>query len=466
MDADVLIIGGGPAGLAAAAWELQGTSHPRVTVLEASSRPGGWLRSERRDGYLCEHGPQAIRSSPEFMEFVAKLGCEDDLVAANPKASTRWLGRRGKLRAVPTKPLAMLGTRLLSPWGKFRVLREPRVATRPSTTGGESVAAFCERRFGREAVPLVQAMIGGIFAGDASKLEVESALPSLTAFEECHGSVVLGLRAKRKERRARGEGRPAAEVYSFRDGIEGLVNRMVALAGDSLEVDAPVESVSYEGGSWIAHLKDGSKRTAARLVLACPARVSATLLRDTAPDLAAELAAIPFASLASVYLGVPTASPPAKLSGFGFLLETEPDTPVLGAIYASQLFPDHAPAGHQLIRVMMGGSLHPNVTRCESADLIAMAVATLQRYVGRDLVPDFTHVVRCREAIPQYQLGHKQRMHRINDLLAQTPELRLCGNSYQGIAVTSQLGRDAGLRAASDQANAQASEQASKAGAR
>jgi oxygen-dependent protoporphyrinogen oxidase len=80
-----------------------------------------------------------------------------------------------------------------------------------------------------------------------------------------------------------------------------------------------------------------------------------------------------------------------------------------------------------------------------------MAVATLQRYVGRDLVPDFTHVVRCHEAIPQYQLGHKQRMHRIIDMLAQTPKLRLCGNSYEGIAVTSQFGRDAGLRAANEQ---------------
>jgi oxygen-dependent protoporphyrinogen oxidase len=298
---------------------------------------------------------------------------------------------------------------------------------------------------------LVQAMIGGIFAGDASQLEAASALPFLTVLEDQHGSVFGGMRAKRKERRARGEGRPASEVYSFRDGIEGLINRLAAAAGDSLEVDAPVDSVSHEGDTWTAHLRDGSERSASRLVLACPARVSAKLLRDAAPDVAAELAAIPFASLASVYLGMPMANPPAKLSGFGFLLEGEPDVPVLGAIYASQLFPDHAPSGHQLVRVMLGGSLHPNVTSCEDSDLIATAVATLQRYVGRNLAPTFTHVVRCREAIPQYQLGHKQRMHRITNMLGRTPGLRLCGNSYQGIAVTSQLDCNAGIRAANEQ---------------
>jgi oxygen-dependent protoporphyrinogen oxidase len=451
MDADVLIIGGGPAGLAAALWESQGASHLRVKVLEAGSRPGGWVRSERRDGYLCEHGPQAIRSSPSFTQFVAKLGLEGDLVAANPESSTRWLGRRGKLRAVPTKPLAMLGSRLVSPWGKFRLLREVRVAARAQAAGGESVAAFCERRFGRESVPLVQAMIGGIFAGDASQLEVASALPFLTLLEQQYGSVFRGIRAKRQERRARGEGPPAADVYSFRGGIEGLMTRLATAAGESLEVDAQVDSLTHHGDVWTAHLRDGSERRASRLILACPARVSAKLLRRAAPSLAHELAAIPFASLASVYLGIPMASPPAKLSGFGFLLETEPDSPVLGAIYASQLFPFHAPVGHQLVRVMMGGSLHPEVTNCEDHDLIATAVATLRRYVEPNLAPTFTHVVRCREAIPQYRLGHKQRMQRITDMLDQFPGLRLCGNSYQGIAVTSQLGRDAGLRAASDQ---------------
>ena len=444
-----MIIGGGPAGLAAAMWQSHCSPPPRLLVLEAGARPGGWVRSERRDGYLCEHGPQAIRSTPQFSQIVAKLGLEDELVAASPEASTRWLGRRGKLRAVPTKPLAMLGTGLLSLSGKFRLLREGRVPMQRALDGGESVAAFCERRFGRETVPLVQAMLGGIFAGDASRLEVASAMPSLTQLEAEHGSVMRGMRAKRQAKRARGEsGGSQPEIYSFEDGIEGLVNRLAEVVGDALEVDAPVESVSQDGVGWTAHLRDGTQRRASRLVLACPARVSARLLKHAAPELAVELAAIPFASLASVYLGLPIAKPPAKLSGFGFLLENEPGTPVLGAIYASQLFPGHAPAGHQLIRVMMGGSLHPNVVDCEDRDLIDTAVATLQRYVGQKISPTFRHIVRCREAIPQYELGHKQRMQRITDLLSSSPGLRLCGNSYEGIAVTAQLGRDAGLRAA------------------
>ena len=301
------------------------------------------------------------------------------------------------------------------------------------------MASFCERRLGRNTVPLVQAMVGGVYAGDARRLEVASALPFLTRLEREYGSVLRGIRERRRARRARGEERlPAQQIFSFRDGIEGLTNRLAVAAGESLELDAAVASVAHQGGAWTARMRDGSERRAGRLVLACPARVSARLLAAEAPDLSAELAAIGYASLVSVYLGMPMINPPARLSGFGFLLENEPDTPVLGAIYASQLFSDHAPAGHQLVRVMMGGSLHPSVIGCEDADLIETAVATLRRYVGINLTPTFTHVVRAREAIPQYELGHQQRMQRIKDKLDQLPGLRLCGNSYQAVALTAQ----------------------------
>ena len=446
MDADVLIIGGGPAGLAAAMWESRTSSRPRVRVLEAGPRIGGWVRSERRDGYLCEHGPQAIRASAEFTDFVSMLGIEEELVAASPESSTRWLGRRGRLRAVPTRPLPMLMSGLLSLRGKLRLLREPRVASQSSADGGESVAGFCERRLGREAVPLVQAMIGGVYAGDAQQLEVASALPILTQFEGEQGSVLRGIRARRQAKKSSAGPSSAQQVFSFRDGIEGLVNRLAAAAPGQVELDAAVDSVAYDGGAWAAKMRDGSEHRAPRLIMACPARVSARLLAAVAPALSAELAEIPFASLASVYLGMPMTTLPSKLSGFGFLLETEPGNPVLGAIYASQLFPDHAPPGHQLVRVMMGGSLHPSAVDCEDTDLIDSAVAAMRRYVGLDVAPTFTHVVRARQAIPQFELGHKPRRHRITDMLGQCPGLRLCGNSYHNVALTAQLSRRAGLQ--------------------
>ena len=447
MESDVIIIGAGPAGLAAAMWLQKSQESPRVKVLESSWRTGGWVRSERRDGYLCEHGPQAVRGSAEIADCISMLGIDDELVQASPTSATRWLGRRGSLRPVPVKPLAMICSGLLSVRGKLRLLGEKRVSTRSPAAGGESVAAFCERRFGRESVPLIQAMLGGIYAGDARRLEAASALPTLTKLEADHGSVLRGLRAKRKANRARDERLLGDQVYSFRDGIEGLTNRLAAAVGSSLEVHAAVASVRHEGGVWIAEMQDGSQHRATRLVMACPARVSAALLAAAAPSLSAELAAIPYASLASVYLGIPMASLPAKLSGFGFLLESEADNPVLGAIYASQLFADHAPAGHQLLRVMMGGALHPEVVDYDDQTLIEEAIATTRRYLGGDLAPTFTHVVRAREAIPQFELGHQERMQRIIDMLDQYPGLRLCGNSYQSVALAAQLVRGSGLQA-------------------
>lgn len=444
MATDVLIIGGGPAGLAAALWEQRDGA--RVTVLEASARPGGWVCSERRDGYLCEHGPQAIRSTSKFLDFVAMAGLQDGLVAASPESSTRWVGRRGKLRAVPTKPLAMLGSGLLSLRGKLRLLRESKVVASGVAAGGESVAAFCERRFGPETVPLVEAMLGGIFAGDARRLEVATAMPILPLLERQHGSVLRGVKALRQRRRERGEAKSPPEIYTFENGIEGLVNGLAAAVGDSLETSAPVASVAREGDAWVALLESGEVRRASRLLLACPARVSARLLQDAAPELADELTAIPFVSLASVFLGLPIERPPRKLIGFGFLLEQDPDVPVLGAIYASQLFPDHAPAGHQLVRVMMGGALQPGLCDKPDQELIELARTALRRYAGVTTAPTMQHVVRCRDAIPQYELGHDRRLRTIASILPRYEGLGLIGNSYHGVAVTAQLKRGAGMQ--------------------
>lgn len=444
MDADLIIIGGGPAGLAKAFWHQRKHPEQRVLVLEARSRIGGWVHSERREGFLCENGPQAIRPAEPFDQLLAELGVADRLVAASPGAATRWIGRGGKLLPVPSGRLSALTSRLLSLGGKLRFLREPKVVARAHDEP-EDMAAFCARRFGPETVPLVQAMVGGVFGGDAARLEVASAFPTMAELEQEHGSVMRGMGVRRKAKRAAGSKAKHPALVTFDGGMAELCRHLADAIGGGLRCDSPVQSVRREDDAWMVTMCDGTHLRAAQVTMACPAHVTARLLADAAPELHHELTQIPFASLASIYLGVPMASPPKSLQGFGFLLSDQPDNPVLGAIYVSQIFPSHAPDGQLLLRVMTGGSRHPEAVDCDDAELIHSAVQTVSQHSGVALEPSFTHVVRCRAAIPQYELGHDSRMRRITAMLAGLPGLGLCGNSYKGVAVTAQLGADAGL---------------------
>jgi len=444
MDAERIIIGGGPAGLAKAFWHKRQHPEQRVLVLEARSRIGGWVHSERREGFLCENGPQAIRPAESFDQLVAALGVQDRLAAASQLASTRWIGRGGKLLAVPSGPLSALRSRLLTFGGKLRLLREAKVAARKQGEP-EGMAAFCARRFGPETVPLVQAMVGGVFGGDAARLEVASAFPTLAELENEHGSVMRGMRARRKAKRAAGPKPKGPALVTFGGGMSELCQHLADAIGDDLRCDAPVERVRRDDDGWTVSMCDGTQLRAEQVTMACPAHVTARLLAEEAPQLCSELAAIPFASLASVYLGVPMASPQKNLQGFGFLLSDQPDNPVLGAIYVSQIFPGHAPVGQLLLRVMIGGARHPDAVDFDDAKLIESALQTVSQHTGATIEPSFTHVVRCRSAIPQYELGHDTRLQRITTMLTDLPGLDLCGNSYKGVAVTAQLGSDAGL---------------------
>lgn len=433
MSRSVAIVGAGPAGLAAAFWRLRAEPDAELALFEAAPRAGGWVRSELRAGHLCEHGPQAVRPGEGLPAIAAALGIEHLLVPSSGAARRRWIARGGRLLAVPTGPLSLLGTRLLSARGKLRLLREPRVPRGGSDD--ETVAAFAARRFGAEVAPLVQAMVAGVFAGDATRLEVASAFPLLHRLEREHGSVLRGLRRQRRGRRAA----PAPALCSFRGGMQVLVDRLAASLGDRVATGRPVTALARDGARWAVHTGDGRVHRSDELVLACPAHASARLLAGVDGPLAAELAAIPFASLASVWLGFEAGRRPARLRGFGFLMAPGAPTPVLGAIYCTELFGDHAPPGHSLVRVLLGGVRSPDALQGGDDQLAALAESALREHTGLRTAVTFRHVVRAGRAIPQYERGHAARLARIGRHLAGLPGLSLCGNSYRGVALGAQL---------------------------
>ena len=436
---DLAVIGGGPAGLAHAFWALREDPSREIIVLEAAPRAGGRVHSDDVDGFLLEWGPDALRPNAELEALVDALALGDEMVAAVPAASLRWIGRGGALQRVPGGPRALVASRILSWRAKLRLFREPWI--RRGGRDGESIAAFVGRRFGPECVPLVHAIVSGIYAGDAERLETASAFPTLARAEAEHGSVLRGLVARRRGGGPAKARRPS--LVSFRTGLGTLIDALATALGPRLRTHSPVATIeALTEGYRLTPGPDGAALIARELVCAAPANRAAALLAPLDAELGRELAEIRFAPVASVQLGLDLRDATAAMQGFGFLLEPGERSPVLGALNCSSTFPHRAPEGRALVRVMLGGVRAPEVVGRDDASLASLAIDDHRRYTGYRGHAELLGIVRSEAAIPQFESGHATRLARIEACLRRLPGLRLRGNSYRAIALPAQLGFD------------------------
>lgn len=428
---DVLVVGAGISGLAlATALKARGV---RVRVVEAAGAAGGNLRSERvetPDGaWLLDLGPNSFGDAAKpFMDLVRAAGIEDRLVRSGAAGTRRFIFRRGRLREVPSHPVKFLFSGLLPIGGVLRLVREPWVAPRPASAPEESLGAFCDRRLGRWArEKLLTPVVGGIYAGDPMRLGAESAFPAMVALEREHGSLI---RAARK-----GNGPPSrGTLSSFRDGLAELPAALANRLGDALFTNAPARRLVRDGAAWRVET-DGGTFTATTVAISTPADVTARLVRPFDEALAAELDAIPYAPMTVVHVGMRRDAVPALPPGFGFLVPRDEGVRILGAIFSSQLFEGRAPAGHALLTVFAGGSLDAGAPALSDAAVREFVLADLRRAIGLAREPSFFRVTRWPRAIPQYVVGHKDRVARIDAAVAAHAGLRLFGNWRGGIAM-------------------------------
>jgi protoporphyrinogen/coproporphyrinogen III oxidase len=446
----VAIVGGGIAGLAVAHAVRAESPEANVVVLERGERAGGNVRSESIDGYLCEAGPDGfLDNAPATLAFVDRLGLTPNLVASRDAARRRYIFRKGRLHQVPLSPAAFLGSPLLSPLGKLRILAEPFAARAPRRD--ESILAFAERHIGREAAHvLVGSMVSGIFAGDAGQLSLRSAFPKMYEMDAQYGSLFRAMLAKRRERRnGGGMGAPAGRLTSFAGGMEDLIRAAAASLGSAVRTGVPVSALQIRHrngqcgprlvGARAFSLACGTHLVEAdALVLAGPAYASADLLRECSPVAAALLAAIPTAPLAVVCLGYDEGALAAErgpLDGFGFLVPRGEGPRILGALWETSIYPARAPRGKVLLRVMMGGATDLEAVDLTDGDLLSIVQTDLERTMGLRLVPEFVHIVRHWRGIPQYTMGHQARLERIEAALGTHRGLYLAGNSYRGVSI-------------------------------
>jgi oxygen-dependent protoporphyrinogen oxidase len=427
---DVAVAGAGISGLTCA-WSLR-QAGLRVIVLEAAGDVGGCIATIRRDGCVADGGPQTFVPSGSFSDLLTSVGLERSVQRARDGAP--YLFAHGRLLALPASPLAFLGSPLLSPFAKLRLLAEPFIGARASDAD-EPLADFATRRGGRAIVDaIVKPMVGGIFGGDPAKLSARSAFPALVDAERRYTSVMIGALARRPA-----AGRPRRQPpISIAGGNDALPRAIAAKLAPDVRLGARVTELILRGaGIELAYEGAVSGSVVARhAILALPAWASADLLDKLEPDAAAALRHIPYVPMAQVALAYPRDAVGVMLDGFGFLSGENSGLRILGCVWNSAMFEDRGPADTAVFTAFLGGALDRGAPELPDHELVRIAHADLKRALAiRDAVPTVVAGFRWERVIPQYDVGHLERLSTIASGIRRLDQVTLVGNYFSGPSV-------------------------------
>jgi oxygen-dependent protoporphyrinogen oxidase len=432
----VVVVGGGIAGLAAARRLEALAPAAQVTVIEREHALGGKLLTECVGGFVVEAAPDSFLARKERgVGLCEELGLGGELIARKPENRRSFVRRERELIPLPEGLTGMIpanlealdSSDLLSAAGKARFASEPDV---PPAEGDddESIASFVTRRFGHEAYEsLMEPLVTGIYGGDGELLSLAATFPQLRAVEKADGSVLHGLSA-----------RPRAieesPFLSLRSGMGALVTALVgSLRRVRLRTGREAKRLRRGASGFELELADGETIPADGVVVATPAYVTGELVADLDVPLAEAHAQIPYGSSVVVTLAF-AAADVRSLEGYGYVVPRVEGTDVLACTWSSRKWDGRAPDGASLVRVYAGRFGGGDLTLATDDDLIALARGEL-RLVGVDAAPTLTRVHRWPLAMPQYVLGHLERLALVDEALSQQPGLALAGAAYRGVGI-------------------------------
>jgi oxygen-dependent protoporphyrinogen oxidase len=447
--ASVAVVGAGLTGLTAA-FRLKQRGH-RVVVYEASDRIGGAIKSERREGYLAELGPNTLAApAGNIAALLTELGLDGSSVSAAPSASNRYIVRRGRLLRLPMSPPELLTSRLLSNGAKLAIFGEPLVEAADSPLE-ESVAAFVRRRFNQEVVDYIaNPFLAGIFAGDPEQLSVRHAMPQLHALERTHGSVIKAFVQMVRAKREGGQGVGPGGIVSFRNGLQELADALGKQLSGEIRLRAPVTQLRSGPSGWTVGAAFQTPELFEAVVYAAPAHCLNEIDLDLpGGERLSTLASIVHPPVGVLALGFKREQVSHQLDGFGFLTPEVERRRVLGAVFSSSLFPERAPEGHVMITVFIGGTRDPDLVQADPHTITARVLDDLRPLLGTRGDPTFRAVQVWPKAIPQYVLGYGRFKDIAEEVERRNPGLVLAGTYRDGVSLGDAMtsGEQAAIRA-------------------
>ena len=443
----IAVVGAGVGGLAAAETLLRFSeerSRPiELVLVDGADRVGGVTGTEAFEGALLERGPDSfVTHKPAALALCRRLGLEDRIVPHAP-GPTQIL-HNGQLVPVPAGFALLAPSRidpiLASPllgWrGKLRAAAESKVP-RERSDEDESVASFVRRRFGDELYDrIAEPIAGAIHLADLERLSLAATFPRFRALEREHGSVTRGLR-RAAELAGSGAGAPPAPPLAvLRGGCGALVDALAArlpegalrLGGTVLRIER-IESFEGDRTGFRLRIEGQTPLAADALLLATPARAAVRLLAEIEPALAAEIGSIGSASCVSLHLAWDRNAIARPPRSHGFFVPRTAASPLVAAGFLDAKFADRVAAGELVVRLFLGGALHPEVEGWSDAELVELGRATLAPLLGASAPPLWSHVVRHPGAMPQPAVGHLALVERARGRLAALPGLELAGGA-------------------------------------
>ncbi len=431
---DVLIIGAGLSGLAAATFLKHKQPDISLLIIEKEEQPGGAVRSHLEEGYLAEGGPHGfLDNCLESRVLIHEAGLTNEVVKAPLSEFVRYICLAGELKLIPQSPGKILKAPLM-PWtGKLRLLADLWKKPLPDEP---SVAEWIEHRFGKAMLPFADAVFTGTYAGDISRLKIDGVMPGLRELEQQHGSVLRGgiakMLAKRKEQKdKKRQGLPA--MTSFSTGMARLPQAMAAklIPNQEIMYRTAAHSVEQTNQGWL--VRTGQLELSARhLIVALPINRCLELLAGAGlPE--APIQSIPEAKLATVALGF---TDKAKVPfGFGYLAPEQEQRFALGTLFSSQMFPARAPQGHILVETLVGGRRHPERLELSDEEIVKNVYEDIRQLMDLPEPPVFSRVLRPRWGIPQLEEGYPALLAWRKQVHEMVDSLHLCGFGWQGIGI-------------------------------